>query len=42
MATPAVVYIESFPKNDTPVITPTPGRRGPYENPFDYFNDEFF
>ncbi|WP_407365659.1 DegQ family serine endoprotease [Chlamydia pecorum] len=42
MATPAVVYIESFPKNDTPVIAPTPGRRGPYENPFDYFNDEFF
>ena len=42
MATPAVVYIESFPKNDAPVITPTPGRRGPYENPFDYFNDEFF
>ncbi|ACZ32880.1 protease, Do family [Chlamydia pneumoniae LPCoLN] len=40
-ATPAVVYIESFPKSQA-VTHPSPGRRGPYENPFDYFNDEFF
>ncbi|AZU10884.1 DegQ family serine endoprotease [Chlamydia psittaci] len=40
-ATPGVVYIESFPKCNRPVH-PVPGRRGPYDNPFDYFNDEFF
>ncbi|MEF9497370.1 serine protease HtrA [Chlamydia sp. 04-14] len=40
-ATPGVVYIESFPKCNRPV-NPAPGRRGPYDNPFDYFNDEFF
>ncbi|SGA10916.1 serine protease HtrA [Chlamydia abortus] len=40
-ATPGVVYIESCPKCNRPVH-PAPGRRGPYDNPFDYFNDEFF
>ncbi|AHK63418.1 hypothetical protein BOKEGFJH_00545 [Chlamydia avium] len=40
-ATPGVVYIESFPKSSRSV-QPTPGRKGPYDNPFDYFNDEFF
>ncbi|WP_201456284.1 DegQ family serine endoprotease [Chlamydia sp. 17-3921] len=41
-ATPAVVYIESFPKSDMTVVNPSSGRRGSHENPFDYFNDEFF
>lgn len=38
-ARPAVVYIESqgVPKESDPVI-----QRGPRENPFDYFHDEFF
>lgn len=41
-ATPGVVYIESFPKS-TRMMQPAPaGKRGPYENPFDYFNDDFF
>ncbi|ANH78768.1 DegQ family serine endoprotease [Candidatus Chlamydia sanziniae] len=41
-ATPAVVYIESFPKSTATIAHSSPGRRGPCENPFDYFNDEFF
>lgn len=39
-ATPAVVYIESQgvteQKQEKPIA-----RKGPYENPFDYFNDDF-
>lgn len=40
-ATPAVVYIECQPtaKEQTPQRR---SKKGPYENPFDYFNDEFF
>nr|WP_323744726.1 DegQ family serine endoprotease [Candidatus Clavichlamydia salmonicola] len=46
-ATPAVVYIESYPANSlqakVSTVNPLQGnRKGPYENPFDYFNDEFF
>ncbi len=39
-ATPGVVYIESFPKNAR--TSSSPARKGNGENPFDYFNDEFF
>jgi serine protease Do len=38
-ATPAVVYIESQieEKNELPLT-----KKGPFESPFDYFNDDFF
>ena len=38
-ATPAVVYIESqtVEKNERPIT-----KKGPFESPFDYFNDDFF
>lgn len=38
-ATPGVVYIESYPKSTR---SPSQGRKGGYDNPFDYFNEEFF
>ncbi|MEG1542632.1 MAG: DegQ family serine endoprotease [Victivallaceae bacterium] len=43
-ATPAVVCIESFPqsKNDYGLRNGPSRHKGSYENPFDYFNDEFF
>lgn len=41
-ATPGVVYIENFPKTGGQALTPTGNKRGFQENPFDYFNDEFF
>ncbi len=41
-ATPAVVYIECFPKNARESRNMQRGNRIPHENPFDYFNDEFF
>ncbi|EPP34712.1 peptidase Do family protein [Chlamydia ibidis] len=41
-ATPGVVYIESFPKTSRSINPGSPGKKGPYDNPFDYFNDEFF
>jgi len=39
IATPAVVYIESQveEKNERPIT-----KKGPFESPFDYFNDDFF
>nr|NGX61169.1 Periplasmic pH-dependent serine endoprotease DegQ [Chlamydiota bacterium] len=40
-ATPAVVYIESQGTEKKKERGP-PLRKGPYENPFDYFNDDFF
>lgn len=42
-AIPGVVYIENFPKGSRSVTTSTPnGHGGRHDNPFDYFNDEFF
>ncbi len=44
-AIPAVVYIESFPKgrySEDPQNMQKNNKRGPYENPFEYFSDEFF
>lgn len=44
-AIPTVVYIESFPKGryTEDLQGGQKGfKRGPYENPFDYFSDEFF
>lgn len=42
-AIPGVVYIESYPKGSRPMTAPTPGGHGGRpDNPFDYFNDEFF
>ncbi len=41
-ATPGVVYIENFPKTGGAAIASSGNKRGMQENPFDYFNDEFF
>ncbi len=41
-ATPGVVYIENFPKTGSQAIASPGNKRGFQENPFDYFNDEFF
>lgn len=42
-ATPGVVYIENFPKGSrAPGAPSAQNRGGHYDNPFDYFNDEFF
>lgn len=41
-ATPGVVYIENFPKTGNQAIASLGNKRGFQENPFDYFNDEFF
>ena len=41
-ATPAVVYIESQGSEKPTQKLPSKSRKGSHENPFDYFNDEFF
>ena len=38
-AIPAVVYIES---GESEKLQKLPRNKGPYENPFDFFNDDFF